>query len=90
MISLPIKLSTSQYNHLREVKEEHGISMASQIRTMIKHQMYGTGNTGESYTPRERNTTKKKALPVAKNTQYASCMTELKAVLAKRNRRDAQ
>lgn len=45
MISLPIRLSPRQYNHLLEIKKIHGIAMSASIRNLIKRDMVGIGPT---------------------------------------------
>jgi hypothetical protein len=74
-----------QISYLRDVKAEHGLSMASQIRGMIQREIYGLG--GQSV-DRSSDSEKKRMKPIATdNAAYSSVVREMKCVLEERRRR---
>lgn len=83
MISFPVRLSEKQHKHLKEIKREHGISMAAQIRTLIQRDMYGTSGRSEirgTGSKRSRSTRSARS----GSPGYSACVHELQKVFAKR------
>ena len=85
--TLPIKLSSRQISYLREVKAEHGLSMASQIRTMIQRTMYGIAGQSVSRANLNDESGRKRTRPITTgNAAYSGCVKELSKIFEKRGK----
>ena len=80
MISLPIKLSSRQYDYLKEIKSEHGIAMAASIRSLIMRDMFGVGGRSEN---RSCESIKRKRPMTSGSAAYAGCVRDLKKIFKK-------
>lgn len=88
LVTLPVKLTVRQHAHLKEIKVAHGRSMASQIRTLIQHQMYGIGQTAGNQIPNGIESGPKRTLPITTgNAAYSGCMKELSKIFEMRGRK---
>ena len=87
LVTLPVKLSQRQYAHLKEVKEVHGRSMASQIRTLVQQQIYGIGQIAASQISKGVESGPKRTRPVQLGPSgYSTCVMELNAVFEARRK----
>jgi len=88
LITLPVKLTVRQYTHLKEIKKEHGISMAASIRSLIKMSMYGiySGCSPQSGAMDMQNN-KRQVRGGPSSAGQAAVVAELKRVFARRKSR---
>ena len=87
LVTLPVKLTVRQHAHLKEIKEIHGRSMASQVRALIQFQMYGIGQIAASQISKGIGSGPKRTRPVQLGPSgYSSCVMELNAVFEARRK----